>query len=265
MTCSSSTRPLRHMGSLRRSGFTLIEVLVVVAIIALLVAILLPALSRARAQARQVVCLSNLKQIGLGAVQYAHEHREYIPPLMVWQTMAYPENQDTGPKQNWGAYGGAGTDDMRLYYPKYAPNLEIFECPGAHNEVPTAEYLRDSYGGGFGAADRSARRGNAYEYIPFLYDVVYRPLEFPIYQPSSRPNLRPLKLNLIKYPDTLCVTHDADDPGENLRIADPEDPHPMLKGGNMQFADGHARFIRAGKGSRNWNDWSDRGRPRVRR
>ncbi len=63
----------------RRTGFTLIEVLVVVAIIALLVAILLPSLSRARMQARSVQCQSNLKQQGYAALMYANENRRILP------------------------------------------------------------------------------------------------------------------------------------------------------------------------------------------
>jgi prepilin-type N-terminal cleavage/methylation domain-containing protein len=62
-----------------RSGFTLIEVLVVVAIIALLVAILLPSLAKAREQARAEQCLSNLDQLGSGVMMYTVENRSYLP------------------------------------------------------------------------------------------------------------------------------------------------------------------------------------------
>ncbi len=63
----------------KHRAFTLIELLVVIAIIALLLAILTPALSKIKNQARKLICLSNLRQIGTGALVYAEEHNAYLP------------------------------------------------------------------------------------------------------------------------------------------------------------------------------------------
>ncbi len=61
-----------------RSGFTLIELLVVISIIALLIGILLPALGAARNTARTAVCLSNVRQLTIGAVSFAADHKQHI-------------------------------------------------------------------------------------------------------------------------------------------------------------------------------------------
>ncbi len=61
---------------MRRNAFTLIELLVVIAIIAILAAILFPVFAKAREKARQSSCQSNLKQLGLAAMQYAQDYDE---------------------------------------------------------------------------------------------------------------------------------------------------------------------------------------------
>jgi prepilin-type N-terminal cleavage/methylation domain-containing protein/prepilin-type processing-associated H-X9-DG protein len=82
-------------------GFTLIELLVVIAIIAILAAILFPVFARAREQARQSACQSNLKQITTGFLMYNQDYDEQMPP---WTANAC------------SAYGTGGPFDLQYMY-----------------------------------------------------------------------------------------------------------------------------------------------------
>jgi prepilin-type N-terminal cleavage/methylation domain-containing protein/prepilin-type processing-associated H-X9-DG protein len=130
-------------GAALRFGFTLIEILVVVAIIALLTAILLPSLSRARDQARRAVCASNLHQQMLAMGFYSSDYKGYGPwrgyftyDLSEEAGEAYGRPapfQDRGKKVlvNWGLLvGGKATNGssgkMRF---KYMKGWDALYCP----------------------------------------------------------------------------------------------------------------------------------------
>lgn len=73
---------MKNIATPRRSAFTLVEILVVLAIIGILAAILFPAFKRAQESARQTNCASNLQQIGLAVQQYYQDTRRYPDSLL---------------------------------------------------------------------------------------------------------------------------------------------------------------------------------------
>lgn len=75
----TTTKPVVYSPGLPL-GFTLVELLIVIAVIAVLSAMLLPALGKARDKAKQIGCLSNIKQLYACAYNYAGDYNGYTPP-----------------------------------------------------------------------------------------------------------------------------------------------------------------------------------------
>lgn len=122
----------RRPGQLVPKGFTLIELLIVIAIIAILAAILFPVFASVRAKARQASCASNLKQIGLGYLQYEQDYDEMTLPYSYYATYA-PGNYTY---QFWYCQlivsGGTSSYDFSkgLLQP-YLKNTQVLDCPEA--------------------------------------------------------------------------------------------------------------------------------------
>ena len=70
---------MKYNNSRRTAAFTLVELLVVVAIIGVLAALLMPAISRANDKAKSIVCISQLRQLGLAVRTYADDHQNRLP------------------------------------------------------------------------------------------------------------------------------------------------------------------------------------------
>lgn len=100
----------------RKTGFTLIELLVVIAIIAILAAILFPVFAQARAKARGISCLSNVKQVGTAFAMYVQDYDETTPA--VWGRSGDCQPSGLNCSQEWW-FG---------LFP-YIKNIDLLYCP----------------------------------------------------------------------------------------------------------------------------------------
>ena len=129
---------------MKRRAFTLVELLVVIGIIAVLLGLLLPALNKAREQARATQCLSNLRQLGQAAFEYANSNHGYFPIASESFTLEWDFDSSASPVVAgilWGAL----------------PDLSIQQCPSYDRKSTTLtdpftgyNYNTSYIGGGYG-------------------------------------------------------------------------------------------------------------------
>jgi len=144
----------------RRTGFTLVELLVVIGIIALLISILLPALNSAKERANRVKCASNLRQIGQGILLYANDNKGAYPRTRasVGSTAAITYFRNSTESDPFRSGGGVGpfndvTGSMFLLVRNADINPEVFVCPSSNQEKDSLNNQAPTLRGNFSSTN----------------------------------------------------------------------------------------------------------------
>jgi prepilin-type N-terminal cleavage/methylation domain-containing protein len=140
-------------------GFTLVELLVVISIIALLLSILMPSLGKARDQARDIVCKSNLKQWGLYINLYVNDYGRYPRGVHWWQKDYAWTAEDADGREMW-------EKALRQYH---KDNFKVFCCPVAASKMV---WKKSGGATGYRMGDPKVAWGympDAYWYLPGSY------------------------------------------------------------------------------------------------
>jgi prepilin-type N-terminal cleavage/methylation domain-containing protein/prepilin-type processing-associated H-X9-DG protein len=246
----------------RQRGFTLIELLVVIAIIAILAAILFPVFARARENARRASCQSNLKQIGLGLMQYVQDYDGAFPFFSTSNLPGYTATSDVCALP--GANCTATPHDVKwshLIQP-YVKSTQVFVCAN----VPGAR-----------AIGRNVSYGYNYHYLAYTrgapgtvsyYVASDSAIEYPsetiaiadsdgtgtgpyLMESDSNDLERKLNHGYSLDPVTLPAGHTASTSGRLSRISDRH-----MEGGNIAFADGHVKWMKREKVMQDNSYWN---------
>jgi prepilin-type processing-associated H-X9-DG protein/prepilin-type N-terminal cleavage/methylation domain-containing protein len=117
---------------MRHKGFTIVELAVVIFIICILVAFFYPSGSPVRGNGRRAACQSNLKQIGLGILQYTQDYDEQLPLLAVHDVSS--DNQSFNGPYGWG-------DAIQ----PYVKSTQLFQCPSEYSRNVASDATQNNY------------------------------------------------------------------------------------------------------------------------
>lgn len=206
-----------------RRGFTLVEVLVVIAVVAILSSILMPVFGRARAAARGTACVSNLRQIGQAFSMYTQDWDSYLPGAAPYVSVATPSRA-------W----------MVALQP-YMVDRRVWVCP--ENVVPAPSYAYNTLLG------YPRLMGMAYGEGGLSVEAISLPSNTIL--AYDTPNLRVEANNLngassgygvTVMPGQLSERHPLWESSFRERVHWQRPRHH--DGNNIVFADGHAEWVR---------------------
>ncbi len=208
----------------RSSAFTLIELLVVIAIIAILAAILFPVFARARENARRSSCQSNLKQIGLGVLQYVQDYDERMPSS---------KNDGIYKDVPWHVMIQPYTKSYQLFACPSNPrnSLYVQNTPNAATNTPGVPISYMSNGGLDGTGDFGGER-------PFTWYGIHR-------QPTALASLASPSTTLFVVENTSETEPFCWNPGKFTDTGNPPKQFTNhLQTTNYLFGDGHVKSMK---------------------
>jgi prepilin-type N-terminal cleavage/methylation domain-containing protein len=238
---------------MRRRGFTLVELLVVIGIIAVLISILLPTLGRARTQATRTQCLSNMRQLATYLHMYASDNRGAIPPQLLgvdsYQTTwafypgwddgpggAYPANppEYTAWRNSAEGYCGLG---YLVRANKYIKDGRAFYCP----EMSFGEFTFDNFRSMWERIYRGERLTGDGDRLQFGYQYRIGGQDAPPWvSKNDITKMNRMKLGTFKGVRSLVTDFTF---YYNLNLF----PHRRPYGLPTAFTDGHGEFIQMHK------------------
>ncbi len=229
----------------QRSGFTLIEMLVVMVIITILASLLLPAVMEARESARRVECTNNMRQIGIAALAYASSNsREELPnnrltPYMGWNAVLLPFLEETSVSIEYDSSYDWWDDENSNNRLMGETRIRPYLCPGTAN-YDRWVLLEDQEGDVFQAAptDYVAASG-VYQFTNTVENLHRGAMAYPgrFYGASNVTAKSAVRLPEIidGTTHTFLVVEMADKPnswkgGRLVGGQDPDDPPTLLPG-----------------------------------
>jgi prepilin-type N-terminal cleavage/methylation domain-containing protein/prepilin-type processing-associated H-X9-DG protein len=240
---------MKNLTSLnRRKAFTLIELLIVIAIIALLAAILFPVFARARESARRASCLSNLKQIGLGIMQYTQDYDDRLPQALYDSLDTYSGTEITPAKSFYTTTGSYGKNRyltwMDFVYP-YVKSTQIFVCPSASVDTSTTPVRKPTDTPSYGYNNAFGGKFNYYgSYGGTTYGAPTGSIALSSIARAAE------TIMVLDYYDPGAITATPYSHMNWVRNADQKVKNrviPHLEGGNVAYADGHVKWVPGAK------------------